>query len=127
MSDEDYIFLTKYVENAKNGFPNNKMLILYGNEERNYRSSLIEKIKKYIGETNYQYSDHLGSAFFESIRKLVIISTDSIDNYTNRKLIQQLINVIQYNQSIIAITNNIENIDASILENSYSIPIFHIL
>ena len=109
---EDFEYLINYVENCKNNLPNNKLLILLGSGG-NGKSTLIKEISNYIGNENFRKCDTNGSAFLEPIVKLIHIT--AIDEYTN-KYIQQLKNVIQYGQSIIAETNNNENINTKLLD-----------
>ena len=110
--EEDFEYLINYVENCKNNLPNNKLLILLGSGG-NGKSTLIKEISNYIGNENFRQCDTNGSAFLEPIVKLIHIP--AIDEYTN-KYIQQLKNVIQYGQSIIAETYNNENINKKLLD-----------
>jgi hypothetical protein len=110
---EDFKYLINYVENCKNNLPNNKLLILLGNGGANGKSTLITEISNYIGNENFRKCDTNGSAFLEPIVKLIHIP--SIDEY-KKKYIQQLKNVIQYGQSIIAETNNNEKINKKLLD-----------
>jgi cobalamin biosynthesis Co2+ chelatase CbiK len=111
LNEEDFEYLINYVENSKNNLPNNKILILLGNGGANGKSTLITEIENYLGNENFRRCDTYGSAFLEPIVKLIHIS--AIDEY-KKKYIQQLKNVIQYGQSIIAETNNIEKIHKNI-------------
>ncbi len=111
--EEDFKFLINYIENCKNNLPNDKFLILLGNGGANGKSTLITEISNYIGNENFRKCDTTGSAFNEPIVKLIHIP--GIDDY-NKKYIQQLKNVIQYGQSIIADTNNIEKIHKNLLD-----------
>ncbi len=113
LSEDDFIFLINYVENCKNNLPNNKLLILSGNGGANGKSTLITEISNYIGNENFRNCDINGSAFFEPIVKLIHIL--EIDEY-KKKYVQQLKNVIQYGQSIIAETNNIEKINKNLID-----------
>lgn len=113
LNEEDFEYLINYVENSKNNLPNNKFLILLGNGGANGKSTLITEIENYLGNENFRRCDTNGSAFFEPIVKVIHIS--AIDEY-KKKYIQQLKNVIQYGQSIIADTNNIEKINKNLLD-----------
>ena len=84
-----------------------------GNGGANGKSTLITEIENYLGNENFRRCDTYGSAFLEPIVKLIHIS--AIDEY-KKKYIQQLKNVIQYGQSIIAETNNIEKIHKNLLD-----------
>jgi len=111
LTEEDFEYLITYVENIQNNLPNNKLLILSGNGGANGKSTLITEISNYIGNENFRRCDTNGSAFFLKIVKLIHIP--AIDEY---KQIQQLKNIIQYGQSIIAETNNIEKINKNLLD-----------
>lgn len=112
LNEEDFEYLINYVENSKNNLPNNKFLILLGSGA-NGKTTLITEIENYLGNENFRRCDINGSAFFEPIVKLIHIS--AINEY-KKKYIQQLKNVIQYGQSIIADTNNIEKINKNLLD-----------
>jgi hypothetical protein len=113
LNEEDFEYLINYVENSKNNLPNNKFLILLGNGGANGKSTLITEIENYLGNENFRRCDTYGSAFLEPIVKLIHIS--AIDEY-KKKYIQQLKNVIQYGQSIIAETNDIKKIHKNLLD-----------
>jgi len=113
LNKEDFEYLIKYDENSKNNLPNNKFLILLGNGGANGKSTLITEIENYLGNENFMRCDTNGSAFFEPIVKLIHIS--AIDEY-KKNYIQQLKNAIQYGQSVIADTNNIEKINKNLLD-----------
>ena len=123
LSEDDYEYLINFVENAKNNFPNEKMIILLGNGGRNGKTKLITEIASYLGNDNFNECDDNGSAFLEPNVKLVHIT--SIETY-KEKYIQQLNNIIQYGQSLIADTNKIEKIDKSLQDNSRIIEMYHI-
>jgi SepF-like predicted cell division protein (DUF552 family) len=122
LNEEDFEYLINYVENSKNNLPNNKFLILLGNGGANGKSTLITEIENYLGNENFRRCDTYGSAFFEPIVKVIHIS--AIDEY-KKKYIQQLKNVIQYGQSIIADTNNIEKINKNLLDCVRIIKMVH--
>jgi len=84
----------------------------------------VLELSEYIGaETgNVRRCDTYGSAFLEPIVKLVHVV--AIENYQKRYR-QQLKNVIQYGQSVISSTNNIESVNKSILESSKVILMEH--
>ena len=113
LSEEDFEYLLKYIENCKNNLPNNKLLILLGNGGANGKSTLITEISNYVGNENFRKCDTNGNAFLEPIVNLIHIP--AIDEY-NKKYIQQLKNIIQYGQSIIAETNNIGKINTNLLD-----------
>ena len=123
LKEDDYEYLYQFVENAKNSLPNYKMIIFVG-AGRTGKSRLIEDISEYIGinTQNVRRCDTYGSAFLEPIVKLVHVV--AIENYQKRYR-QQLKNVIQYGQSVITSTNNIESVNKSILESAKVILMEH--
>ena len=120
---EDFQYLINYIENCKNNLPNNKLLILFGNGGANGKTTLIKDISNYIGNDNFNKCFTDGSAFLQPIVKLIHIQ--GIDEY-KQKYVQQLINVIQYGQSIIAETNDIEQINKNLLDYIRVIKMEHI-
>ena len=70
ISEDDYDYLIHFVENAKNNFPNNKMIVLLGNGGRNGKTKLITEIANYLGNDNCIECDEKGSAFLEPNVKL---------------------------------------------------------
>ena len=123
LSDDDFQYLITYVENIKQNLPNNKLLLLLGNRGANGKSTLIREIVRYIGNEHFRLCDINGSAFNQPIVKLIHIP--SINEY-RKKYIQQLKNVIQYGQSIIAETNDIEKIPENLLDSIKIIKMSHI-
>lgn len=113
MSNDDYTYFIKYIDNAKNKIPNDRLLLFFGNEIG--KKLIIREISNYVGNTNFMLSDTYGCAFFKPTVKIVYIP--GIDNY-QPNYIQQLVNVIQYGQSIIGETFDVKKIDNFILENS---------
>ena len=118
MMKEDYVFFIKYIENAKHNLPNNKLLLFLGDE--NCTKRLIDDISNYLGDTNCTLCDTYGCAFLKPIVKLVYIP--GINDY-QPKFMQQLANIVQYGQSVIADTCHIDKINKLILDNSKSIKL----
>jgi tRNA A37 threonylcarbamoyladenosine biosynthesis protein TsaE len=113
LSEEDFEYLINYVENCKYNMRNNKLLVLLGNGGANGKSTLIREIVNYLDNKNYMICDTYGSAFLEPIVKLIHIP--AIDAY-KKKYIQQLKNIIQYGQSIVAETNEFDKIPKPLLK-----------
>ncbi len=105
LTEHDYEYLIHYVDNIRDNKPNDKMIVLLG-PERTGKSKLIKEIALCIGIHNFTICDTNGSAFLEPIVKLVHIV--AIEDYKKRYL-QQLKNIIEYKQSVIAETNIFSN------------------
>ena len=116
MSNNDYVYFIKYIDNAKNELPNDKLLLFFGDEIG--IKLLIRELTNYLGDEQFMLCDTYGCAFFKPIVKLVYIP--GIDHY-QPKYIQQLINVIHCGQSIVAETYDIKKMNKSILDNSKTI------
>ena len=122
LTNNDYEYLIKFVENVKNNKPNDKMIVLLG-RSRTGKSRLIKEIALCIGVKNYTLCDTSGSAFLEPLVKLVHIV--EVEDY-KKKYIQQLKNVIQYKQSIIAETNIMCNVINNIIDYITIIEMKHV-
>lgn len=128
LTSEDYRYLMQFVQNVKLGFPNDKMLILYGTG-RNGKTTLIKEICEYLGEENCgDFPDNiLGYDYIlgnEKIPKLGIYRdfTEIYEDFTgmgvgNRK-INVVVNLIKYKQSLIGETCNLVEVHPRILELS---------
>jgi hypothetical protein len=117
LSYEDYEYLIKFVENAMNFSPNYKMILFTGGREKN---SLISDISNYLGDGKFINCDIYGSAFFEPI--VNVIHVPFVEDF-QKKYIQQLINVIQYGQSIIAQTERVNKVNINIMGRTRVIKI----
>ena len=123
LSNEDFMYLINFVENIKVNLPNNKIIILSGKRGRNGKSTLLNEISLYLGKENVISCDSNGSAFLQPIVKLIQVA--DIERY-NIKYVQQLVNTIQYKQSVISDTNYITKVDKKILDNSKIIQMNHV-
>ena len=123
LTAEDYRYLMQFVQNVKLGFPNDKMLILYGTG-RNGKTTLIKEICEYLGEENCgDFAENILG--YENIPKLGIYQgLEEIAG--NKRRNNVIINLIKYKQSLIAETCNIGDVDPRILERSRVINMEHI-
>ena len=113
VSPDDYAYLIYYIENARNNVPNNKMVILLGPGATG-KSKLMDDITDYIGYADCQYRDK--DLSFKPIVKMAL-SYNIAANYTSKRYIQNLKNIIQYGQSIITCVNSLEWLNTSIVIN----------
>lgn len=111
MSSEDYDYLITFLENAKSNLPNNKLIVIQEPDET--KSNIIFHIANYMGNENCTMCNAYGDAFHQPITKLVYI--DSIDDY-QYLFVQQLKNVLQYGQSVMANTTKPYKINKSLLD-----------
>jgi len=126
MTKEDYDYLINFVENIQNNKPNDKMIILAGSKNgKNGKTLLINEIQIQIGSDNFLDSTELvtDNPFFQPIRKLIYLT--GLETWKNKKNIQQLLNVLEYKQSIITDTNKVEDINIEILNKSRIIQMPH--
>lgn len=125
LTNEDYVYLFQYIENIKNGFSNDKMVILVG-PGRSGKSTLTKNISSYLGsEMCGVYSISGDLIYDENIKPLVFFSGIDLI-FKSKKNNQALINFIKYKQSIIAVTQDIEKVNNKILEYSKIIMMTHI-
>jgi len=130
LTAEDYRYLMQFVQNVKLGFPNDKMLILYGTG-RNGKTTLIKEICEYLGEENCGDlpENILG---YEKIPKLGIyqdfteIYEDCTGMDVGKRNINIIVNLIKYKQSLIGETCNLVEVQPRILEHSRIIKMEHV-
>ena len=123
LTAHDYRYLMQFVQNVKLGFPNDKMLILYGTG-RNGKTTLIKEICEYLGEENCGGlpENILG---YEKIPKLGIYR-DFTGMDVSKRNINIIVNLIKYKQSLIGETCNLVGVDPRILEHSRVIKMEHV-
>lgn len=124
LSEKDFNYLIQFIENLDRMDKNDKILILTG-KPRTGKTTLINKIKKYIGSQHFHDNNYLnGEMFFEPSK--IAIHICGIHEYSEKVYIVALQNFLKNNISIISDTNSIETIAPEILENSYIIEMTHI-
>lgn len=122
LTNEDFMYLVQYIENIKNGFPNDKMIILAG-PSRSGKSTLIKNINSFLGDDLCEISPmSVEFIYKENIKPLLFFNEIS----NSKKIIQAIINFIKYKQSFILVTNNIEMVNSKLIDNSKIIPMTHI-
>jgi len=127
---DDYDFLIKYVENVKNGTPNDKMIILAG-PGRTGKTTLQNDIKRYLKLLGQELWEHWsatsagGIIYNENIRRLGFLT--GIDEiYRSKKSNQAIVNFIKYKQSFIAAALCIEKVNKILLEHVRIIHMTHV-
>ena len=125
LTNEDYVYLIKYIENIKNGISNDKMIILAG-PGRSGKSTLKKHIISYLSDDLCEYYPmSCDFIYCETIKPLGFFN--GIDEISkSKKNNQAIINFIKYKQSFIADTNNIERVNNKLLEHSKIITMTHI-
>jgi MoxR-like ATPase len=137
LKQDDYDYLIQYIENVKNNIPNDKMIILSG-KGGNGKTTLIEDIRKYLGEEFFKgvsimcsYESFINDIIYcENIKQKLVSLNDEISCLTERgyryNKVKAVINFIKYNQSMITMTNQIEKVNEKILEYSRVITMEHV-
>jgi len=125
LTNDDYNYLIQFVENIKNNIPNDKMIILYG-PGRTGKTTLKNDIQQYLGDESCGPMMMSGEIIYnENIKKLGLFS--GIDEIgSSKKTNRAIINLINYKQSFIAETNNIERVNNKLLEFSKIIKMEHV-
>jgi ABC-type lipoprotein export system ATPase subunit len=125
LTDDDYTYLIKYIENIKHNISNDKMVILSGRGGTG-KSTLKNDIEKYLGNETCQNYKMSGEIIYnENIKKLGFFClSDEIK--ISKKNNRAIINLIKYKQSFIADTCQIERVNISLLEFSKIIEMNHI-
>ena len=125
LTNEDYMYLVKYIENIKNNISNDKMIIFAG-PSRCGKSTLKKNITSYLGDEMCGVYCMSGDIIYdETIKPLGFFN--GIDEISkSKKNNQAIINFIKYKQSFIADTNNIERVNNKLLEYSKIITMTHI-
>lgn len=127
---DDYNFLIQYVENVKNGTPNDKMIVIAG-PARTGKTTLQNDIKFHLNYSGIQMWDEwpvrsAGDVIYnENIRRLGFFT--GIDEiYRSKKSNQAIVNFIKFKQSFIADTNHADKINNVLLNHIRIIHMTHI-
>jgi len=123
----DYDFLIQYVENVKNGTPNDKMIVLAG-PARTGKTTLQNEIKSYLGEElceQWQVRSAGDAIYNENIRRLGFFT--GIDEiHRSKKSNQSIVNFIKFKQSFISDTNHVDKINNVLLDHIRIIHMTHV-
>ena len=125
LSEDDYSYLIKYIENIKHNISNDRMIILYG-PGGSGKTSLKVDIQKYLGHDtceNYKMSGDI--IYNENIKRLGFFCLND-EIKISKKNNRAIINLIKYKQSFIADTCVIERVNINLLEFSRIIELNHI-
>jgi ABC-type lipoprotein export system ATPase subunit len=125
LTNDDYNYLIQFVENIKNNISNDKMIILSG-PARTGKSTLKNDIQEYLSDEICGGMPMSGDIiYFENIKKLGFFC--GIDDIrSSKKTNTAIINLINYKQSLLADTNNIERVNIKLLEFSKIIKMEHV-
>lgn len=134
LNGEDLTYLIQYIENIKNGVPNDKMIILYGPGPSG-KTTLMREIKTYLGDDFCGEEYHPNKLIEEdNIKPLIFLDEGTLDDTvryakhrynTNRIKVNSIVNFIKFGVSFIIATNEIDTINTKIIENSKIIMMNH--
>ena len=131
LKQEDFEYLIQYIENIKNGIPNDKMIILFGHG-CNGKTTLMDEIRAHLGYELYGDEWDVDELIYhENIKPLIFTHEGLLDrtnhNYKrNLNLAHSLSNFIRLGISFIFAVNRIDFINTKILEHSRIIEMTHI-
>lgn len=100
LSESDYKYLIEFVDNIKNDIPNNKMILLFGNENTG-KTTLIRDIEHYLG--NYMCSKIY--TFWDTVYEKPHVKLFNIEDFDFVDFDYSLEIIIQSPQSIISTTH----------------------
>ncbi len=134
LNGEDFAYLIQYIENIKNGVPNDKMIILLGPPATG-KSTLMNEIRTYLGDDfcgeEYRINELIAE---ENIKPLIFLPEGILHNTvkyakhkynTNRIMVNSIVNFIKFGVSFIIAANDIDTINTQIIENSRIIMMNH--
>ena len=130
LKQEEFEYLIQYIENIKNGIPNDKMIILFG-IGCNGKSRLMDEINSHLGDELCGNECHVNELIcHENIKPLIFLFEGVLDrtnhNYKgNLNLAHSLKHLIKLGISFIVALNRIDLINARILEHSRIIEMTH--
>jgi ABC-type uncharacterized transport system ATPase subunit len=118
LTADDYDFLIQYVENVKNGIPNDKMIVLAG-PARTGKTTLQNDITNYLGEElcGQWPVTGAGEAIYNETLKRLGFFSGIHEIYRSRKTNQAIVNFIKFKQSFIGDTNNVDKINNTLLDH----------
>jgi Cdc6-like AAA superfamily ATPase len=126
LSADAYELLICYVENVKNGIPNDHMLILCG-PGRTGKTVLMNEVTEYLGDdvcgpVPVSMKDII---FSEHIQRLGLLEGLE-EMYGSKKTVNAIVNLIRYKQSFIAAICDLDKVPQKILEHSQVIHMTHV-
>lgn len=121
IGEEDINYLREFFSRANNYLPNDKILIIVG-DERTGKTTLISQLIEELGETNVaSISDFKLSA---PLPKLFIINEQCKGK--NKRLNQSVNNLIVFKQSMVYVGRFWKGVfNNDIMDNSYTIQMTH--
>jgi hypothetical protein len=131
LKQEDFEYLIQYIENIKNGVPNDRMIILFG-KGCNGKTRLMDEINSHLGDELCGHEWDVSELIcHENIKPLIFTHEGLLDrtnhNYKrNLNLAHSLKHLIKLGVSFIIAVNRIDFINEKILEHSRIIEMTHI-
>jgi hypothetical protein len=130
LQQADFEYLIQYIENIKNGIPNDKMIILFGHG-CNGKTTLINEIETHLGNDICEWGDVHELIYEQNIKPLILLQDGILhrtnQNYKyNRTFANALINFINYGVSFIGVAYQLDTVNERILEHSRIIEMTHI-
>jgi hypothetical protein len=131
LKQEDFEYIIQYIENIKNGIPNDRMIILFG-IGCNGKSRLMDEIQTHLGDELSGHEWDVNELIcHENIKPLIFLYEGVLDhtnhNYKrNLNLAHSLKHLIKLGISFIVAVNRIDLINTKILEHSRIIEMTHI-
>ncbi len=122
LTEDQQDHILDFVNNAKNGIKNDKMIILLGSG-KNGKTSLVEEIKRELD--SYCENFKLSNLINNPNRKMIILDNDNLFRMrvSEQEILYYLI--CDRKENIIATANSLKSIPCCILEHSLVIHMKH--
>ena len=125
LTEEDQDHILNFMNNAKYGIQNDKMILLLGSG-KNGKTSLLNEIKRELQSTEF-YCERLNLDDFTNKpdRKMIILDDDCLFHMraADNELLKYLL--CEKKENIIASTTSLKSIDPSIINSSLVIRMEH--
>jgi len=123
LTEDQQDHILDFVNNAKNGMKNDKMIILLGSG-KNGKTSLVEEIKRELD--SYCENLKLSNLINNPTRKMIILDNDNLFRMrvSERELLQYFI--FDGKENIIATADSLKSISVDILDHSLVIQMEHV-
>lgn len=127
LQPEDYEYLIQFVENVKNGLPNDKMIILCG-PGRTGKTTIQNEIRAYLTDVlcGHCSVNDPGSIIYSEYIKRVVFFCGIDEISRSKKSNQAIVNLIKYKQSFIGAATNRSKIHDMVQDNARIIYMTHV-